>query len=146
MTVLAFLLFVLAIPMSMALGARHLNPIRAIQSLLCLAGVCAVAIGVLLRQDIPWLAMELVLLISLISMLASLMFGFAAWRTPEMNDTTDETFNRFVEPYLGRPVDVFGWAHAFFDWLPSRFFGMRSPVLTTQADPSTERPVDQEER
>ncbi len=144
MTVIAFLLFVFSIPMAMALGARHSNPIPALQSLGCLSLVFATAIGVLLRHDVVWLAIELVMVIGLISFSAPMMFGFGAWRTPELIEAMDDSFNRLVEPYVGHPIDVFGWAHAVFDLLPGKLFGVRQIEISEEtATSETARSEDQ---
>lgn len=123
MSALAVLLFILSMPLSMAMGMRFGAARDAFRRVGILSGAAGALVVLLLAVDSDWLSVGTLGPIWLISTAAPMALGMAAWRTPDLIDSMQVEFNRVVEPYAGRPVSLLGWAHRLYDLVPERFCG-----------------------
>lgn len=126
MSAVAVLLFILSIPLAMALGMRFVSARDALRRVGALAAGAGVLVVTLLVIDSEWLSIGTLGPIWLISTAAPMALGMASWRTPDLIDSMQVEFNRMVEPYAGRPVGLLDWAHRLYDLLPARFTGRRA--------------------
>lgn len=123
MSLVAFAVFLVSIPLAMALGMRFPDFRPAMRAVAWISGSVGLVVAVCLSLGVAWMGLPTLVIIWLIATITPLALGMAAWRTPDLIDSMDHSFNEVVEPYLGHPVSLLGWAHAIFNLLPSSIAG-----------------------
>lgn len=128
MSLAAFLVFLISIPLAMALGMRFPEFRPAMRAVAWVSASVGLVVAVCLSLAVAWMGLPTLIIIWLIATITPLALGMAAWRTPDLIDSMDHSFNRVVEPYLGHPVSLLGWAHSLYSLLPSSLAG-RTPEI-----------------